>query len=116
MRSDKAVDPLTSMNSIDMGTSAPPGNSREAISHRLQKRGFSADCCFPNSNLTIVEPMPLNGALQNLQRGSSGRILKMCRRRLSTANAFVVNQNHHTLPTSTPFRSLLVCTGLYLQS
>src|SRR5574342_727128 len=105
--SESAVDPRTSAKSIDISTSAPPGNSREACSHRLQKPGFRTERSLPNKPRTISPPTPRKGALQNLQRGSCGSKRKIRRRLLSTANALVVNQNHHTLPTSMDLLSLI---------
>src|SRR5215207_8036177 len=106
--SDNAVEPRMSANRMDISTSAPPGNWRAATSHMLQKRGFKADCCLLNNTRAIIPPIPLKGVLQNLQRGSCGSIRMIRRRRLSTANAFVENQNHHTLPTSTDFLSFIL--------
>src|SRR5687768_278854 len=106
--SESAVEPRISINSIDMGTSAPPGNSRAATSHILQKRGFRAERCLLNNTRAIIPPIPWKGVLQNLQRGSCGSIRMIRRRRLSTANALVENQNHHTFPTSTDLTSLIM--------
>src|SRR5215211_7794280 len=110
-RSESAVEPRISMNSIDISTSAPPGNSREAISHILQKRGFNADCCLLKNTRAMNPPIPRNGVLQNLQRGSCGSNHMMWRKRLSTANALVLNQNHQTFPTSTDFLSFISKTN-----
>src|SRR5687767_6094003 len=111
--SESAVEPRISMKSIDMGTSAPPGNSREAISHKLQYRGFIAERSLPNNTRAIIAPIPWKGVLQNLQRGSCGSMRMTRRSRLSTAKALVVNQNHQTLPTSTDFFSFMSNANLY---
>src|SRR5215216_6243587 len=97
-----------SINSIDISTSAPPGNSREAISHKLQYRGFSAERCLRNRTRASIPPNPWKGVLQNLQRGSRGRVRITRRKLLSTAKAFVENQNHQTFPTSMGFLSFMI--------
>src|SRR5215216_8146499 len=101
------------MKRMDMSTSAPPGNSREATSHMLQKRGFKEERCLLNNTRAIIPPIPWKGVLQNLQRGSCGSIRMIRRRRLSTANALVVNQNHQTLPTSTDFFSFMFKSAFF---
>src|SRR5262249_7750714 len=108
------VEPRTSAKSMDISTSAPPGNWREATSHMLQKRGFKTERCLPNNARTTLPPTPRKGALQNLQRGSRGSIRNNRRRRLSVSNALVVNQNHHTLPTSMDVLSLIFAANLYI--
>src|SRR5262245_1270104 len=101
MVSESAVEPRISANSMDISTSAPQGNRRDASAHLLQKRGFKVDCRLPYRVRTTNAPTPSNGALQNLQRGSRGRTRKIRRRRLSTLNALVANQSRHAVSGST---------------
>src|SRR5512143_1183442 len=99
--SDSAVEPRMSTNSMDIETSEPPGNRREASSHMLQNRGFNSERSFPYNTFTNTPPAPSNGALQNLQRGSRGSRRNKWRKRLSTPYALVENHSHHVVAGST---------------
>src|SRR5262249_20679678 len=73
IRSASAVEPRMSANRRLALSSTPPGHflGSEAIQN-LQIRGLRSQGDFP-INFIKGAPMPLNGALHNLQRGADGR-------------------------------------------
>jgi hypothetical protein len=78
IRSARAVEPLTSANSIVPVTSAPPWYLISAFWHAVQRCGLAIEGFRPITRMNGA-PSPPNGAVQSRQRGSLGMALNTFR-------------------------------------